>query len=116
MQHDNFIPLDDFKPFYVPDELIRGKVISISSHDELNVGYIKGFSVHENSGSKLPIVEFEDGVEYLCFSMLIPYTERMYDLLEDLPKKERTDLVKNILHLHSELRRLERPDVLKDVK
>ena len=119
MQHEDFIPLDDCKPFYVQENLIKGRVISVSPQEELRVGIIKGFSVHQNSGSKLPIVTFNDGVkdeDRLCFSLLIPYTKKMFEFLVGLSPKGRTEMVKNILHLNAELRRLERPDVLKDVK
>jgi len=115
MPRDNsFLPLDDCTPFYIPEDLIKGKVISISNQDGMNLGRIVGFSVH-HSGSRLPIVKFEDGVEYLCFSMLIPYTEYMYDMLLKLSKENRVALVRDILHLNSELRRLERPEILRYV-
>lgn len=116
MQPENFIPLDKFKPYYVPDGLIEGRVISVSSKEEPRIGVIKGFSVHENSGSKMPIVEFEDdGKQYLCFSLLVPYTKAMWHLLAKKTKEANVAVIRDILHLNAELRRLERPDVLKDV-
>jgi len=111
---DSFLPLDNCAPFYVPEELVRGKVISISNQEGMHIGRIVGFSIH-HSGSKMPIVKFEDGVEYLCFSMLIPYTEYMHDMLLKLSKENRFAVVRDILHLNSEIKRLSRPNILKDV-
>lgn len=65
-------------------------VLGNNFEEPIRVGVFKGFGVHH-----LPIVEIS-GKEHLSCGMLIPYSERLYHMMRDVPKKELWEMFKEM--------------------
>jgi hypothetical protein len=80
-------------------DYIGGTVISRSGDEEepLKKGTLVRYEDH-HSGSALPIVKFDDGKEYLCFTSLLPYTDALWKMLEPMTAQEQLDEIVHLNH------------------
>lgn len=68
---------------------VGSKVISVSnSVNSVRSGIIVRFDTITQTKNIVPIVKYDgDDEEYMCLVILIPYTQKMYDKLMDLDKR-----------------------------
>jgi len=70
-------------PLYIGSE-----VISVSNEpNSVSRGEIIYFETITKAKNIVPIVQFEDGKEFMCLSTLLPYTEEKYKILKELDKR-----------------------------
>jgi hypothetical protein len=81
------------------EDYIGGYVIVRSGNDEepLKKGTLVRYEDH-HSGSALPIVKYDDGIEYLCFASILPYTDALWDMLSSLSKQHQLDEIIHLKH------------------
>ena len=68
------------------------QIIAISNSTSPRKGKLKAFNKKNNGSSLLPIVEYEDGNEYLCFGIIRPFDQKTFDRIKDLPATEAWNL------------------------
>lgn len=80
------------------------KVMGVSNEDVLPL--IGKLSRYEKIGSSFfPVIETEDGSEYYCMGVILPYTQEMYDFLCNLPYKRRWEIVADFSMLNQTIKR-----------
>ena len=82
-------------------------VIAVTNEDEPpKVGEIAGYETYTR-GNNLPLVKMEDtGEEFICFGVLVPYSDEMLDFLTPLPYKRRWEIVADFSMLTQTVKRV----------
>jgi len=102
------IPVEEIKA-YAP-KLLTGEVMVVSNEDEpIKRGHIIGFKELTKAKQRCPLVRYDDGNDYLCFGVILPYNEQLHTMLEALPYRDRFNLLRDIFWLRSDLQRIEKP-------
>ena len=82
------------------DDYIGQKFFCRDGTDEhpLEIVTLKGYKSNTNGKSSLPIIEKEDGIEYICFSMLIPYSDELEEVLVKMDSEKQWNFLVKIKH------------------
>ncbi len=88
-------------------QLIGQKIIAISNDPPYaRVGIITSFQSVSQSENLMPIVEF-DGKEYLCFAVIAPYDEVIFETLIKLGRSA-VDWFVKFIQVRENIKRLQR--------
>jgi len=101
------IPVDEIHTYCT--DLLKGKVMIVSNEDQpISVGHITKFAHVGQMGQVVPVIETEDGREFMTFGIVLPYKKELLAFLRMIPYKERFDMLRDVFLLRSELYRVER--------
>jgi hypothetical protein len=87
-------------------DAVGARVITVTNEDEPpKVGKIVGYE--KLPGNCLPLVKMDDdGVEYICFSVLVPYSDEMLEFLSGLDHKRRWEIMADFSMLNQTVKRV----------